>query len=97
MRAMVPFICGYSLMKRSVFLKWNMLGGATWGALFVVISYVFKDAIERVIRYGGIFGIIAFLVFVVVILIYGKLVMQSKKKAKAKESVILKQDEKDNV
>jgi predicted lipid-binding transport protein (Tim44 family) len=50
-----------------------------------------------VIRYGGIFGIIAFLVFVVVILIYGKLVMQSKKKAKAKESVILKQDEKDNV
>lgn len=80
MRAMVPFICGNVKMKKSMFFRWNVLGGLTWGSLFVVVGYFLGNLAEKLIKFMGVFGILIFIVFIVMVVVYTK--RHSKKKKK---------------
>ena len=48
LRALVPGIAGMSGMTYRTFLPWNVLGGATWAAGFVVLGYLAGSQYQRI-------------------------------------------------
>jgi membrane-associated protein len=69
LRALVPGMAGMARMPYRTFLPWNVLGGGTWAAGFVVLGYLAGSQYQRVEHYANYFGlgllaaIIAFVVF----------------------------------
>lgn len=47
LRALVPGIAGMSGMTYRTFLPWNVLGGASWAAGFVVLGYLAGSQYQR--------------------------------------------------
>jgi membrane-associated protein len=42
-RTFTPFVAGVSEMPYGYFVKWNLIGGATWVATFTLLGYVFGN------------------------------------------------------
>jgi membrane-associated protein len=56
LRALVPGLAGMSGVRYSVFLPWNILGGAVWATGSVMLGYVAGTAWEKAAHYASIFG-----------------------------------------
>ena len=66
LRALIPGMAG---MSYRTFLPWNVLGGATWAAGFVVLGYLAGSQYKRVEHYANYIGLgllAAIVVFLVV-------------------------------
>ncbi len=57
LRALVPGIAGMSGMTYRTFLPWNVLGGATWAAGFVVLGYLAGSQYQRIEHYANYLGL----------------------------------------
>jgi len=57
LRALVPGIAGMSGMAYRTFLPWNLLGGATWAAGFVVLGYLAGSRYQRIEHDANILGL----------------------------------------
>ncbi len=69
LRALVPGIAGMSGMTYRTFLPWNVLGGATWAAGFVVLGYLAGSQYQRIehdANYVGLGLLAAIVLFLVV-------------------------------
>ena len=69
LRALVPGIAGMSGMTYRTFLPWNVLGGGTWAAGFVVLGYLAGSQYQRIEHYANYLGLgllAAIVVFLVV-------------------------------
>jgi membrane-associated protein len=42
-RTFAPFVAGSSQMSYSFFLRWNIIGGITWVAIFIFLGYFFGN------------------------------------------------------
>jgi membrane-associated protein len=40
-RTFAPFVAGVSKMPYGYFVKWNLIGGVTWVATFILLGYFF--------------------------------------------------------
>lgn len=56
LRALVPGIAGMSGMTYRTFLPWNVLGGATWAAGFVLLGYLAGSQYQRIEHYANYVG-----------------------------------------
>jgi membrane-associated protein len=43
MRTFAPFVAGVSQMPYGFFIRWNMIGGITWVAIFTLLGYFFGN------------------------------------------------------
>jgi membrane-associated protein len=68
LRALVPGIAGMSGMTYRTFLPWNVLGGGTWAAGFVVLGYLAGSQYQRIEHYANDVGL-ALLVAIVLFLV----------------------------
>ncbi len=69
LRALVPGIAGMSGMTYRTFLPWNVLGGATWAAGFVVLGYLAGSQYKRLEQYANYVGLgllVAIVLFLVI-------------------------------
>jgi membrane-associated protein len=69
LRALVPGMAGMSRIRYSTFLMWNALGGAVWGAGFVLLGYLAGSQYKRIEHYANYLALLllaAIVVFVVV-------------------------------
>lgn len=57
LRALVPGMAGMSGMRYRTFLPWNVLGGATWAAGFVVLGYLAGSQYKRLEQYANYVGL----------------------------------------
>lgn len=57
LRALVPGIAGMSGMTYRTFLPWNVLGGASWAAGFVVLGYLAGSQYQRIEHYANYLGV----------------------------------------
>ena len=72
LRVLVPGLAGMARMRYRVFLPFNAAGGATWGALMIVLGYIAGASWKQVASYATQVGIALFVV-VVLALILGHL------------------------
>jgi len=69
LRALIPGMAGMAGMSYRTFLPWNVLGGATWAAGFIVLGYLAGSQYKRVEHYANYIGLgllAAIVVFLVV-------------------------------
>jgi membrane-associated protein len=57
LRALVPGMAGMAGMRYRTFLPWNVLGGACWATLFVVLGYLAGSQYERIEHYAAYVGL----------------------------------------
>jgi membrane protein DedA with SNARE-associated domain/membrane-associated phospholipid phosphatase len=72
LRVLVPGLAGMARMRYRVFLPFNAAGGATWGALMILLGYIAGASWKQVANYATQVGIALFVV-VVLALILGHL------------------------
>ncbi len=77
LRVLVPGLAGMARMPYRVFLPWNFAGGATWGALMVLLGYLAGASWKRVAGYATQVGIALFVV-VVLTLVTGHLIRSAR-------------------
>lgn len=67
-RALVPFIAGSARMRYPIFLVYNLIGGALWSVLVVLLGYFVGRAAEQWVgRASVVFGTIALIAFALVL------------------------------
>ncbi len=69
LRALIPGMAGMAGMPYRTFLPWNILGGATWAAGFVVLGFLAGSQYKQVEHYANYIGLgllTAIVVFLVV-------------------------------
>lgn len=57
LRALVPGASGMSGMHYPTFLIWNVLGGAIWATIFVMIGYLAGSQYQQIERYANYIGL----------------------------------------
>ena len=67
-RAFAPFVAGSTNVPFSKFLLYNIIGGISWAALFVLIGYVFGKSYEVASKYFG--RLILFTILISILIIY---------------------------
>jgi membrane protein DedA with SNARE-associated domain/membrane-associated phospholipid phosphatase len=72
LRVLVPGLAGLARMRYRVFLSFNAAGGATWGALMILLGFIAGASWKQVASYATQVGIALFVV-VVLALILGHL------------------------
>ncbi|SEK30649.1 DedA family protein [Streptacidiphilus jiangxiensis] len=59
LRALVPGLCGVSEMPYRTFARWNLLGGAVWATVFVLLGYFAGAGWHQVEHYASVASWIA--------------------------------------
>lgn len=57
LRALVPGMAGMARMPYRQFLPWNLLGGTSWAALFVILGYLAGSQYQRIEHYANYLGL----------------------------------------
>ena len=57
LRALVPGSAGMSGLPYGRFLVWNVLGGAIWATIFVLIGYLAGSQYQTIERYANLIGV----------------------------------------
>jgi len=70
-RAFAPFVAGSTNVSFPKFLVYNIVGGISWAAFFVLIGYIFGKSYEAASRYVGKFVFMAVVLSIIIIYLYG--------------------------
>ena len=69
-RAFAPFVAGSTEVPFFRFIVYNMIGGISWAACYVIIGYVFGRGYEVASRYVEEFVFFIFIAMIIIIYLY---------------------------